>query len=38
MRYDTKKIRDAVLKSPMETGIVASYDKLAALLSESTGA
>ena len=26
------------LKSPMETGIVASYDKLAALLAESTGA
>ena len=38
MRYDSKKIRDAVLKSPMETGIVASYDKLAALLAESTGA
>jgi uncharacterized protein YndB with AHSA1/START domain len=38
MRYDSKKIRDGVLKSPMETGIVASYDKLAALLAESTGA
>ena len=37
MLYDSKKIRDAVLKSPMETGIVASYDKLAALLAESTG-
>ncbi len=38
MRYDSKEIRDGVLKSPMETGIVASYDKLAALLAESTGA
>ena len=38
MRYDSKKIRDEVLASPMETGIVASYDKLAALLAESTEA
>ena len=38
MRYGSKEIRDGVLKSPMETGIVASYDKLAALLADSTGA
>ena len=30
--YDTKEIRDAVLASPMETGVAASYDNLADLL------
>ena len=33
MRYDSKAIRDNVLKSPMETGVSASYDKLAELLA-----
>jgi uncharacterized protein YndB with AHSA1/START domain len=33
VRYDSKEIRDAVLKSPMETGVAASYDKLAELLA-----
>ena len=27
-RYDSREIRDGVLKSPMESGLVASYDKL----------
>lgn len=31
--YDTKAIRDAVLKSPMERGVSASYDKLEELLA-----
>jgi uncharacterized protein YndB with AHSA1/START domain len=31
--YDTKEIRDAVLASPMETGVAASYDGLADLLA-----
>ena len=31
--YDSKEIRDAVLKSPMETGLSASYDKLAEVLA-----
>ena len=31
--YSSKKIRDAVLKSPMEHGLSASYDKLAELLA-----
>jgi uncharacterized protein YndB with AHSA1/START domain len=33
MRYDSKQTRDAVLKSPMDTGVTASYDKLAELLA-----
>lgn len=32
--YDTKEIRDAVLASPMETGVAASYDVLADLLAK----
>ena len=31
--YDSKEIRDAVLKSPMEQGVAASYDTLAELLA-----
>lgn len=31
--YESKEIRDAVLKSPMEQGVAASYDKLAELLA-----
>lgn len=33
MRYESKAVRDAVLASPMETGMAASYDNLAALLA-----
>lgn len=33
MRYASKETRDGVLKSPMETGVSASYDNLAALLA-----
>jgi len=33
IRYESKEVRDAVLASPMEHGVVASYDKLAELLS-----
>jgi uncharacterized protein YndB with AHSA1/START domain len=35
VRYASKEIRDAVLKSPMETGVAASYDKLAEMLAAS---
>jgi uncharacterized protein YndB with AHSA1/START domain len=33
VRYASKEVRDAVLKSPMEHGVAASYDKLAELLA-----
>jgi len=33
MRYESKETRDAVLKSPMETGVAASYDRLADALA-----
>ena len=33
VRYDSKKIRDMVLQSPMETGVAASFDTLANLLA-----
>lgn len=33
MLYDSKEIRDEVLKSPMEGGVAASYDKLEELLA-----
>jgi len=32
LRYDSKDVRDAVLASPMEQGVAASYDKLEELL------
>jgi len=32
MVYDSPQTRDAVLKSPMETGVAASYDRLEALV------
>jgi uncharacterized protein YndB with AHSA1/START domain len=35
--YATKETRDAVLKSPMEHGVAASYDMLAELLAQSEG-
>ncbi len=31
--YASKAVRDAVLRSPMEQGVAASYDRLAALLA-----
>jgi len=31
-RYESKEIRDSVLKSPMEGGVSTSYDRLAELL------
>ena len=33
MRYESREARDAVLKSPMESGVAQSYDKLAELLA-----
>ena len=32
VRYESQKIRDAVLKSPMETGVARSYDRLEGIL------
>jgi uncharacterized protein YndB with AHSA1/START domain len=33
VRYDSKEIRDAVLQSPMESGVEYGYDRLAELLA-----
>lgn len=33
--YDSREARDGVLKSPMEGGVTASYDRLEALLASS---
>jgi len=33
MRYESREARDAVLKSGMEQGVAASYDRLADLLA-----
>jgi|SRR5687768_3286458 uncharacterized protein YndB with AHSA1/START domain len=33
VRYESKAARDAVLKTPMATGVAESYDKLAELLA-----
>ena len=33
MLYESKETRDAVLKGPMETGVAASYDRLADVLA-----
>ncbi len=33
MRYESREARDAVIKSNMETGVAASYDRLADLLA-----
>jgi len=35
MRYASQEVRDAILKSPMETGVAASYDKLEEVLASS---
>jgi uncharacterized protein YndB with AHSA1/START domain len=32
--YDSREIRDAVLKTPMESGVAAGYDKLEAMLAQ----
>lgn len=37
IRYSSREVRDAVLRSPMETGVAASYDKLAELLESQAG-
>ena len=36
--YDTKEARDAVLKSPMESGVEAGYQRLEKLLASFEGA
>ncbi|MBC8647181.1 MAG: SRPBCC family protein [Thermoanaerobaculia bacterium] len=33
VRYESREVRDAVLKTPMEHGLAASYDKLAGILA-----
>jgi uncharacterized protein YndB with AHSA1/START domain len=33
MRYESTEARDAVINSPMESGVAKSYDKLAELLA-----
>jgi len=33
MRYESREARDAVLRSPMESGVAQSYDNLARLLA-----
>jgi len=33
LRYESREARDAVLKSPMETGVAAGYDRLEELLA-----
>jgi uncharacterized protein YndB with AHSA1/START domain len=33
VRYDSKEVRDAVLKTPMESGVESSYNRLAELLA-----
>lgn len=35
VRYASQAVRDAVLQSPMETGVAASYDKLEEVLAAS---
>jgi uncharacterized protein YndB with AHSA1/START domain len=36
-RYESREGRDGVLKSPMESGVAASYDRLAELLASQKG-
>jgi hypothetical protein len=33
IRYESREARDGVLQSPMESGVRASYDRLAELLT-----
>jgi uncharacterized protein YndB with AHSA1/START domain len=37
LRYESKEARDMVLRSPMERGVAANYDRLAELLSKKEG-
>ena len=37
MLYDSRQTRDAVLKSPMEKGVAASYDRLETLVTSMPG-
>lgn len=37
VRYDTREIRDAVLASPMESGVAEGYDRLEELLASQSG-
>ena len=37
VRYDSKEARDAVLQSPMESGVAAGFDKLEEVLAATTG-
>ena len=36
VRYESREARDAVLSSPMESGVAAGYDRLEALLATSS--
>jgi uncharacterized protein YndB with AHSA1/START domain len=36
VRYESREARDAVLKSPMEQGVAAGFDKLEALLASTS--
>jgi uncharacterized protein YndB with AHSA1/START domain len=38
LRYQSREARDIVLKSPMESGVAMSYDRLAELLAATVGA
>ena len=37
LRYESREARDAVLKSPMEHGVEASYNRLAEVLASTLG-
>ena len=37
VRYASQEVRDAVLKTPMLTGVAESYDKMAAVLASRVG-
>jgi uncharacterized protein YndB with AHSA1/START domain len=37
MRFETREARDGVLKSPMESGVAVSYDRLDAILAAMPG-
>lgn len=36
LQYESKEARDTVLRSPMESGVTASYDRLSSVLEELT--
>jgi len=38
MRYESRAAREAVIKSPMESGVAASYDRLDEVLAATSGA